>query len=163
MFCQNCGKQIEDDARFCPLCGERTEGASPDSSGKENESYSYGAERRSYGGQEPTSTRSSLDTRSGGSEAGSGDLGGQDKKYNIFCLLGFIASLVGLFWGWGAIVSIVLCVIGMSKIDERYERGKKLAFAGIIISISGFVLLLLVGFVGCGALTALIGAGLMDY
>ena len=25
MFCTNCGKQIPDDARFCPECGAQTE------------------------------------------------------------------------------------------------------------------------------------------
>ena len=23
MFCKNCGKEIDEDARFCPECGER--------------------------------------------------------------------------------------------------------------------------------------------
>lgn len=29
MFCENCGKQIKDDARFCPFCGTSVNGDAP--------------------------------------------------------------------------------------------------------------------------------------
>lgn len=73
----------------------------------------------------------------------------QDKRFNVFSLLGFIFSLLGLFWCFIAailtpsrsfiivilcsVTGFVLSIIGTVK-SKRYKAGKAFGIAGIVIS-----------------------------
>ena len=47
MFCTNCGKQIPDDARFCPECGAQTEPRANTAS-TANQANTYSQQNQGY-------------------------------------------------------------------------------------------------------------------
>ena len=60
----------------------------------------------------------------------------QEKKLNVFALVGFILSLVSLFLSIYGIVSVsatIFSTIGYIQINENNEKGKGFAITGIIL------------------------------
>ena len=47
MFCTNCGKQIPDDARFCPECGAQTE-PQANTASTANQANTYSQQNQAY-------------------------------------------------------------------------------------------------------------------
>lgn len=112
MVCVNCGKEIRDGATFCPECGATQQGvASPAPGG---ESYAS-----------PTNQPAA-----------------QRAPYNMMCILGLVISGISLllnFWGIVGIAGTVVSVIGLTSCQQKNERGKGFAIAGI--AIGGFSIL----------------------
>ncbi|MCK4997817.1 DUF4190 domain-containing protein [Candidatus Pacearchaeota archaeon] len=75
-----------------------------------------------------------------------------DKKWNGFAVAGFVVSLVSVlglvsgFFGISGIVGIILSTIGLSKTKDNKQKGRRLAIAGLIISILVVVFIFILSF-----------------
>ncbi len=63
-------------------------------------------------------------------------------KANVFCIIGFVLSLVSLLialYGAVAIAGMVLSIIGVVQANKKGEKLKGLGIAGIVISAGSLV------------------------
>ena len=154
MFCKNCGRQLADNPKYCPYCGQSNEAPAPAVTPTFNEqSYSYGSD--SYG------TENSYGSGSYGSydpygnpygtpygqatEEKKNDLAGSTLKWGILslafsttclCLLGFIFSFI-------AKAKAREYVNYFGQVEGRARVGRDLGTAGFIV---GLVMTILVVF-----------------
>ena len=117
MFCPGCGNKIEENNKFCYKCGMKLDNSL---------------------------TYSENNTQNNDSNIKVYDLRGT----NGFAIAGFVISLVSIFFDCGLTspISLILSIIGLSKIKKGNEKGKGFAIAGIIISALtiGFIIIALV-------------------
>ena len=120
MFCQNCGKELNEDAKFCPNCGKRTQGD----------------------GEEPVAAPATVSAPAQPQEDK------PLKVWSIFALVGKILGIVCLcasvipWLNWaslvGAIPGIVLSCLGKKAksevADKNSDLGLKLSIAALVIS-----------------------------
>jgi hypothetical protein len=142
MVCKQCGTEVPEGVKFCPSCGAPVE-----------------AEAKEAG--QASGPMTLPDT--GGQGAPSGPSYAPPKKNNgkaIASLVLGILALVSFFTGWGAIVGLILGVVGIvmgvnakKEIDATGQEGKGMATAGLVCSIIGTVI------AGIGALCVLCIAG----
>ena len=125
MFCQNCGKELGEDAKFCPYCGASTHGA---------EETPVVAPATGAAPVQPQEDK-------------------PPKVWSIFALVGKILGIVCLcasvipylnyFSFVGAIIGIVLSCLGRKAKNEVSDKnsgiGLKLSIAALVIS---FVLMI---------------------
>lgn len=52
-----------------------------------------------------------------------------NERWNVFAVIGFALAFVS------QLISLVFCIIALSKIQKTGERGRGLAIAGVIIDI----------------------------
>ncbi|MBD5636979.1 MAG: zinc-ribbon domain-containing protein [Clostridia bacterium] len=109
MFCQHCGNQIDDDAKFCPKCGAKINEA-PAPQGEKDEFFrdvppSPPAYQQPYYAQQQPSN-----------------------KTNTLAVIGFVFSFLI------SIVGLICSIIGLQQCNQTKEGGKGLAIAGIVIS-----------------------------
>lgn len=52
-------------------------------------------------------------------------------KFNVLAIVGFVLA----FFGWLAVVGLVLEIIALGQIKRTGERGRNLAVAGIVVAI----------------------------
>lgn len=140
MFCENCGKQIEDSSAFCPGCGRQLKdglaggGYSPiQPLGNLNQMNSM--QPSAYNGQpypqqpvvQPASTV--INVNSASAE--------DNKSLNGFCVASFALSIAGFF------ISALICggaavvfgIIGVATYDEFKHKGNWMGYTGIVLGI----------------------------
>ncbi len=64
------------------------------------------------------------------------------KKANIFCIIGFVLSLISLIlalWGIVAIAGLVLSIIGIIQCSRNGDKLKGLGIAGICVATGSLV------------------------
>lgn len=57
-------------------------------------------------------------------------------KFNVLSIVGFVLA----FFGWLAVIGLVLEIVALNQIKRTGERGHNLAVAGIIIAVVMIVL-----------------------
>ena len=79
----------------------------------------------------------------------------QEKKSNGVGTAGFVLSLIALFLGWIPVVGWIMWVLGLIlSFVGVFKNPKGMSIAGLIISLIGFILLIVV-FAGIGAALSL--------
>lgn len=127
MFCTACGKRVPDGARFCPECGKKIVSESA-------------AEKVSRTAEELEKSVRDLGEKAGSfaEETGS-TIKNEVRQYNQDCLIGFILSIIGLFFPLVSIGGLILSCKGLKEIDPAREKGQDLGRVGKILSIIGLV------------------------
>lgn len=115
MFCQHCGKQIEDDATFCPNCGAKV-GSAPAPQGEKDEFF------KDVPAPAPVQQQQQQPVPQQTYQAQ------QPAKSNTLAMVGFIMSF------FVAIAGLICSIIGLKQCNQTGEGGRGLAIAGIIIS-----------------------------
>jgi hypothetical protein len=120
MFCAKCGKEMDDNAKFCPSCGADTSGETMSKQPAQQVPYS-----------EPAATFEQPSEPSSGIGIGA-----------------LICGIIGLVLCWvpivGLILSIVAVVLG-GKGRKTLPDGKRgMALAGFILGIIGLVISIIV-------------------
>lgn len=128
MFCQYCGKQIEDGASFCPYCGKKlNEASAPAPEGEKDEFFKdvpppvqpqQAASQQSYNAQSPAAA-----------------------KTNTLAVVGFILSF------FFALPGLICSIMGLKQCNQTGEGGKGLAIAGIVISAVSMFIGFIVGII----------------
>lgn len=123
MFCAKCGKEMDDNAKFCPSCGAGTSGETV------SEQPAQPAQ------QVPYSQPAAAVTAEPGQSSGVG-------------IGALICGIIGLVLCWvpivGLILSIVAVVLG-GKGKRTLPEGKKgMALAGFILGIIGLIISIIV-------------------
>ncbi|MBP5262526.1 MAG: zinc ribbon domain-containing protein [Clostridiales bacterium] len=131
--CQYCGRENQDDNRFCGGCGAElllSDFVDPFS---ESETIKYinnpfeEMERKTFAPKpiqpkaQPQKARSSKQT-------------GQN---DTLCVAGFVVAVSSLFLcGLPAIIGLILSIIGVARVQKTGRKGENYAIWGIIISIA---------------------------
>ena len=107
MFCTNCGKEVKEDAAFCPECGAVLHPSAQQ--------------------QTPNAAQSSAPVKAQTESKA---------QYNILAILGLVISGISVFVNLLGIVGIagtVLSVLGLLNCKSKGEGGRALAIAGIVV------------------------------
>lgn len=126
MYCKHCGFELQEKVNYCPACGK---------------SQLDPVEQEPVRPQpEPTPAAPA------------------QPALNTSCILGFSLSCVSFiltFFGLTALAGLILSVIGLRQCSVKGERGRGLAFGGIILSVLSlitfvFALVTMVEFISSG-------------
>ena len=126
MYCRQCGKEISEETRFCPVCGA-----------KQFEEHSG-----SVSHDDPFTTTTEIQDKPA-------------KCWSVFAKVGKILGIIAISICWlplyGALVGvpgIVFSCLGRKAIDDEAIRnrsiGLKLAIAGTVISIVWYIVLFII-------------------
>ncbi len=111
MFCTKCGKEIPEEAKFCPHCGASTNGEPQPNANRDTYFTPPPAPRYQ---QQPAQ---------------------QTQETNTMAIVGFVLSF------FITIAGLICSIIGYRNADSQYGgNGKGLALAGIIISAISMVI-----------------------
>lgn len=145
MYCKRCGKKLSDDALFCEMCGTRVSAlselgeneyaaASSESCGENSENASESAGQVEKGSESVAAVENA-----GNATAHAPEIPGQSQG-TASLVLG-ILSIVGWFFGYSAILSFILGLIGIVEASKSkrigYYGGTRIA--GLVLSIIGFI------------------------
>ncbi len=155
MYCRNCGAKLEDGQKFCPQCGTPTgeskaSEASEDSSkssgqsGQQEQQYQYQQSYDQQAQQNQQQYQQQYQQPYAQDEPGRGDA-------IASMVLGIIAILCW-FFGWSAIVSVILAVVGLVLATNAKKKGytggmQTAGFVLCIVSLFGAILI----FIACMA------------
>lgn len=123
-FCKSCGQEIENGNYFCINCGARVDG---DNSTSNNQN--------GFNSNTPTYSQNVSNNQS------------QVNQTNGWSITGFILSIAGIILcccGPISVAGLILSIIGVVKSNSMNNSGKGLGIAGIVISVIGLCLFLLV-------------------
>ena len=122
-FCKSCGQEIENGNYFCINCGARVDGDNSTTSAVSNQNSTQNYNQNVNNNQ------------------------GQVNQTNGWSITGFILSIAGIILcccGPISVAGLILSIIGVVKSNSMNNSGKGLGIAGIVISVIGLCLLLLV-------------------
>ncbi|WP_296882452.1 zinc-ribbon domain-containing protein [Thomasclavelia sp.] len=141
MFCTNCGKQIPDDARFCPECGAQTEPRANTAS-TANQANTYSQQNQGYNNYQQMNRQQNMNV-SGAFKWGAGaivwfvililgclaSIGIYSQEEFLYMqLVGFNPNIVKILEGL-ALVAIVILIIKRLRLCIYAFYGLKLAEA----------------------------------
>ena len=112
MYCTNCGKECNQDEKFCTGCGTALNAM------QEQTAASVPAVAAA-----PTATAAPAKEK---------------KKFNVFAIVGFVLSLVCFLGGPGTVVlgplaGLIFSIVALVQIKKNSQKGKGLAVAGVIL------------------------------
>ncbi|MFA7222823.1 MAG: zinc ribbon domain-containing protein [Bacilli bacterium] len=119
MYCHKCGKQIPDDAKFCPYCGEDVSNDNK----KEDDIYPVSDEHPYVNNNDANSNVFNNE---------------KNKSANNYSVSGFIFSFIF------PILGLIFSIVEISKSKKEGSKASGFAIAGIIIS-SIVIFLYLIG------------------
>ena len=150
MYCRKCGEKLKDDALFCEICGSRI---SEENEIKENP-------ERNIETTENASNDAISDETIEDASASATEVPGQSHATGSLVL--GILSISGWFFGYTAILSFILGIIGIAQAS----KSKNLGFtggtrtAGFVLSILGLIggaIVLCIAFLAVGLFSSLGG------
>lgn len=150
MYCRKCGEKLKDDALFCEICGSRI---SEENEIKENP-------ERNIETTENASNDAISDETIEDASASATEVPGQSQATGSLVL--GILSISGWFFGYTAILSFILGIIGIAQAS----KSKNLGFtggtrtAGFVLSILGLIggaIVLCIAFLAVGLFSSLGG------
>lgn len=135
--CSKCGNTVSDQAKFCNKCGNKFE----------EENMVNQTVTPNVVVNEPVNNTPVNNIQTSNAQVNNASTNNNNKN-NPLALAGFIVSLVSfLCCGAGAIIGLVLSIMGLNQIKKTNEKGKGLAIAGIVLSSIGFVVAIIVGII----------------
>ncbi len=151
MYCKNCGAELKEGQKFCPNCGtpvstSQTSGASgydPNSDRQDEQQTQYQYQSNAqYQYQQPQYQQS----------YGQQNIPGRNEA--IASMVLGIVSVVFMFFGWSALISVILAVIGLILSGNSKKKGYEgtMLTAGFILCLIGVIggALIFVACVSCG-------------
>lgn len=133
MYCKNCNEHIDDNASFCPYCGESVnneEGLSVQRKAMFCKSCGERIETNvSFCPHCGYPTNSNMLTNVPKKEK---------RQRNVMCIVGFVVSFIGLFLdflGLMGIIGVVLSIVGLVQANRNNEKGKVMATFGILFGV----------------------------
>ncbi len=125
MFCKNCGKEIEDDVKFCPACGTSVEAGA-----QASDSDSPGKNAAN------DSVKETIDFVSSGIE-----------NTNPLCIVGLVLTFLMFFFNYYCIVGFAAFVFSLLGYRAAKNNGQKGAVLAIVcMVVSGTASLIFVGY-----------------
>ncbi|MFA7222621.1 MAG: zinc ribbon domain-containing protein [Bacilli bacterium] len=120
MYCHNCGKEVPDDAKFCPNCGVDLSSIT-----KKDDVYPISDEHPYVNNENNNSSVFN---------------NGKSKGANNFSIIGFIFSFILPVFG------LIFSIIGLNNDKKENKNRNGFAIAGIIIS-SIWIIIYLMAFI----------------
>lgn len=136
MYCEHCGKQIEDGASFCPYCGSKVNVApAPQPQGEKDEFFNDAPSPAPA--QQQTAPRQPANAQPTAS------------KTNTLAVVGFILAF------FYALPGLICSIMGLKQCNQTGEGGKGLAIAGIVLSAISMFVSFLIGIIWGSAIFSL--------
>lgn len=118
MFCGQCGNPIDENAKYCRICGAKQTPV--------NESASNDDPSIPFDYTRPSNYTQVINVT-------------QPQRTNATCVIGFILSIINLFfWLFG--IAFIVSIVGLRQSNRRGEKGQGFAIAGILITVIPFLL-----------------------
>ena len=153
MFCKYCGKELDNDARFCPSCGssvdkveepEKVDSIDDSATIKNSKDIDAGEERtQTCAVQTPTSTA--------------------PRKLHVLGLIGFILSCVSFLISFAdlgvvSVAGFIISLIGLIQFNKhpKVYKLKGFAIAGVSIGAVGVFIFFLLVFATCALTCAIL-------
>lgn len=153
MYCTNCGKQINDESRFCEFCGANLKPSYPDVAYRQ-ESTNLNVQQNEDVRAEQT-IRPDVPNSRQGSQGQTIIVNQVEGKSNGTGTAGFILAIIAIFLGWVPILGWILWLLGLIlSFAGVFKQPKGLAIAGLIISLIDLILLIVV----FGAIAGIVGS-----
>lgn len=142
MFCKNCGKEIEDDAKFCPECGTaqsaakvaKNKRADSDSPEKDDAARVQGA----------SNGQAESHSKQGG--AFIDEVSNENfKNTNSLCIAGLILTILTLFvntYGLVGFAALILSFLGYKAAKKNGQKGTMIAI--VCMAVAGITTLIFV-------------------
>lgn len=143
MFCKNCGKEIEDDAKFCSACGTAVEaGAQTSASAESSKPTAEKAENANTDSDSPgkntangnETVKETLDSMSSNIE-----------RTNPLCIAGLVLTVIMFFSNYYGIVgfaALILSFLGYRAARTHGQKGTLLAI--VCMAVAGITSLIFV-------------------
>ena len=153
MFCPNCGSNIPDaSASFCPNCGAKLNSFAQDStqsSAQQNFQQDSQQDSRQDSQQSWYNQFNYTPPQQDSTPYASAE------KYNGLSIAGFSVSCAAIIFniflvGLPGVVGLILSIIGLNQCNDRSEKGRGLAIAGIAIG-AILTLLMILMYASCAA------------
>jgi len=127
MKCPNCGTELTNNETFCTNCGKRVDGAIETPTGVESSN---------------TNTENKVEQPVQQTEQPSA---ANNTKYNGVVISGFVIAIISIFKFSIVLgpIAAILSAIGLKQVNEKNEKGKGLAIAGIIIGIAVIIIMII--------------------
>ena len=143
MFCKNCGKEIEDGAKFCPACGTAVEaGAQATASAESPKPTAENAEHTNTNSDAPgKNTANGNDTVKETLESVSTNI----ERTNPLCIAGLVLTVIMLFSNYYGIVgfaALILSFLGYRAAKMHGQKGTLLAI--VCMAVAGITSLIFV-------------------
>ena len=143
MFCKNCGKEIEDGAKFCPECGTAVEaGAQAAASAESPKPTVEKAEHTNTNSDSPgKNTANGNDTVKETLESVSTNI----ERTNPLCIAGLVLTVIMLFSNYYGIVgfaALILSFLGYRAAKTHGQKGTLLAI--VCMAVAGITSLIFV-------------------
>ena len=139
MFCKNCGKEIDEDAKFCPECGtaqRKTESfktQKDDVSDTKDTEEPAKAEKSTQTNKENTADKQDDTIKRASDEIG---------KINPLCITSLVLTVLMFFFRYTIIcyAALLFAILGFRAVKKNGERGLMLAI--VCMAVSGVISLI---------------------
>ena len=139
MFCKNCGKQIDEDAKFCPECGtaqRKTEAfktQEDDVADTKDTEEPAKAEKSTQTNKENTADKQDDTIKRASDEIG---------KINPLCITSLVLTVLMFFFRYTIIcyAALLFAILGFRAVKKNGERGLMLAI--VCMAVSGVISLI---------------------
>ena len=135
MFCKNCGKEIEEDVRFCPICGTSQNKSESFNTSKDDEVNTTDSEPLLNDANSTQTNKEDIkDKQDDSIKLAIDEIG----KTNTLCVASLVLVILMFFFNYYGVVSyvaLILAILGFRAVKRNGERG--LMISVVCIAVSG--------------------------
>jgi len=135
MFCKNCGKEIEEDVKFCPECGTNQSKSGSLNIQEDKEFDTNGSEKPLNDANSAQTNKENIEDKQDDSiKLAIDEIG----KTNTLCVASLVLVILMFFFNYYGVVSyvaLILAILGFRAVKRNGERG--LMISVVCIAVSG--------------------------
>ena len=139
MFCKNCGKEIDEDARFCPECGTAQRKTESFKTQEDDVSDTKDTEEPAkVENSTQTNKENTADKQDDTIKRASDEIG----KINPLCITSLVLTVLMFFFRYTIIcyAALLFAILGFRAVKKNGERGLMLAI--VCMAVSGVISLI---------------------
>lgn len=139
MFCKNCGKEIEEDVKFCPECGTNQSKSGSLNIQEDKEFDTNGSEKPLNDANSAQTNKENIEDKQDDTiKRASDEIG----KINPLCITSLVLTVLMFFFRYTVIcyAALLFAILGFRAVKKNGERGLMLAI--VCMAVSGVISLI---------------------